>query len=337
MTRVTTPLETSLTRLLGIQVPIVQAPIGGCATPELTAAVINAGGLGMLATSWTPPGEIEGLIERTRKLAAGPLGVNLVLEWEQHERLVACLEAGVEVVSFFWGDPEPYLPILKAAEVKTMLTVGSAAEAKRAVEQGIDVVVAQGLEAGGPVWGKVATIALVPAVVDAVDGRAPVVAAGGIADGRGLAAALMLGASGVGLGTRFVASRESAAHPGYQGAIVGAPETDTLLTELFDGGWPEAPHRVLSNSTTRAWQAAGSPPRGHRPGEGGLLGRRPSGEDVHRYAAEAPLAGMTGDWEAFALYAGQSAGLVRDVQPAGEIIRRMVADARSVMARWPTS
>jgi nitronate monooxygenase len=334
MSRVTTPLDTPLTRLLAIRVPIVQAPIGACATPELAAAVSNAGGLGMLALSWTPAERIEGLIERTRKLTAGPLGANLVLQWEQHERLVACLEAGVEVISFSWGDPEPYLPLLKAAEVRTMLTVGSAAEAKRAVELGIDVVVAQGLDAGGHVWGKVGTMALVPAVVDVVDGRAPVVAAGGIADGRGLAAALMLGASGVWLGTRFVASKESAAHPGYQGAIVGAPETDTLLTELFDGGRPATPHRVLTNSTTRAWQAAGSPPRGHRPGEGGLLGRSPSGQDIHRYDDAVPLAGMTGDWEAFALYAGQSAGLVRDVQPAGEIIRRMVEDARSVMARW---
>lgn len=326
-----TTLETPLTQLLGLRVPVVQAPMGGVDGPELAAAVIEAGGLGMLGLSWTPVEQIEDRIGRTRDLAAGPLGANLVLQGDQHARLVACLEAGVEVVSFFWGDPEPYLPLLKAAEVKTMLTVGSAFEARRAVDQGIDVVVAQGFEAGGHVWGQVGTMALVPAVADAVQGRAPVVAAGGIADGRGLAAALMLGASGVWLGTRFVASKEARAHPGYQGAIIGAPETDTLHTELFDGRWPNAPHRVLVSPMTRAWQDAGCPARGRRPGEGEVIGSLPDGDPIHRYDAPPPFAGMTGDWQACALYAGQSAGLVYEILPAGEIVRRIAEEARAVI------
>ncbi len=332
-----TTLDTPLTHLLGLEVPIVQAPIGRLAGPELAAAVIEAGGLGMLALSFTPVEQIEGLIEQTRRLAAGPLGVNLVLEWDQHERVVACLEAGVDVISFFWGDPEPYLPLLRAAEVRTMHTVGSAYEARRAADQGIDVVVAQGFEAGGHVWGEVGSMALIPAVVDAVAGRAPVVAAGGIADGRGLAAALMLGAAGVWLGTRFVASREALAHPGYQGAIMGAPETDTHYVELFDGGWPNAPHRVLTSSTIRAWEAAGRPPPGQRPGEGEVIGTRPDGQPIHRYDIVAPAAGMTGDWQSCPFYAGQSAGLIYEILPAGEIVRRIADDARTLISRRATS
>jgi nitronate monooxygenase len=326
-----TMLETPLTRLLGLEVPIVQAPIGRVATPELAAAVIRAGGLGTLPLSFTPPEEIGRLIERTRDLAPGPLAANLILAWEQHERLVACLEAGVDAISFFWGDPEPYLPLLRAAEAKTMLTVGSAAEARRAVDLGIDIVVAQGWEAGGHVLGQVGTVALVPAVVDAVAGRAPVVAAGGIADGRGLAAALMLGAAGVWLGTRFVASKEAAAHPGYQGAIMGAPETDTVYSELFDGGWPRAPHRVLNNSTVRAWIAEGRPPRGRRPGEDEVIATQPDGTPIRRYDIAAPRADMSGAWEACALYAGQSAGLVHEILPAGEIVRRIVEEATALI------
>jgi len=324
-------LETPLTRMLGLRVPIIQAPIGSAAGPELAAAVIEAGGLGMLPLSFVPPEEVEPLIHRTRDLAAGPLGVNLILKWKQHERLVAALEAGVEVVSFFWGDPEPYLPLLEAAEVKTMLTVGSAFEARRAVDHGIDIVIAQGFEAGGHVWGRVGTMVLVPAVADAVQNRAPVVAAGGIADGRGLAAALMLGASGVALGTRFVASKEALAHPGYKGAVVGAPETDTVYAELFDGGWPNAPHRVLTSSTVRAWQDAGRPSAGQRPGQGETIGARPDGRPIHRYDTVLPVADMTGDWEACPLFAGQSTGLVYEILPAGEIVRRIAEEARAVI------
>ena len=129
---------------------------------------------------------------------------------------------------------------------------------------------AQGLEAGGHVWGQVATLPLVPRVVDAV-APAPVVAAGGIADGRGLAAALALGAAGVWLGTRFIASQEADAHAVYKEMVLRADETETVYSSLFDGGWPNAPHRTLRNSTLRQWEAGGSPPSGARPSEGEVI------------------------------------------------------------------
>jgi len=176
-------------------------------------------------------------------------------------------------------------------------------------------------------------MALIPAVVDAV-GEVPVIAAGGIADGRGLAAALMLGAAGVWMGTRFVASAEATTHPGYQGLVIAARETDTTHSKLFDGGWPDAALRTLNNSTVEAWRAAGCPPPGARPGEGEPIATEPDGRRIARYDFPEPFDGVEGDWEAMALYAGQSAGLVGEVKPAAEIVADTVAEARRLLARW---
>ena len=161
------------------------------------------------------------------------------------------------IISFFWRDPGSLVKRAKAGGAHVMYTVGNADDARRAVDSGVDVIVAQGWEAGGHVRGTVATLPLVPAIVDAVGGT-PVIAAGGIADGRGMAAALALGAAGVWVGTRFLASEEASIHPEYQRRIPAASENDTAYCEnLFDGGWANAPHRVLRNSTVRDWEAAG--------------------------------------------------------------------------------
>ncbi|HKZ81677.1 MAG TPA: nitronate monooxygenase [Pyrinomonadaceae bacterium] len=260
-------IQTPFSRLLSIELPIVQAPIGSATCPALAAAVSEAGGLGMLAMSWRDIDEIREIIRETRELTIRPFGVNLVLEWPQHERLQACLEEGVKIVSFFWGDPVPYIQAAHGAGAIVIHTVGSAAEARRSVDRGVDVIVAQGWEAGGHVWGEVASLPLIPQIVDAV-APVPVVAAGGIADGRGLAAALMLGASGIWMGTRFLASKEAAVHPLYKEKVLQAAEVDAVYCRLFDIGWPNAPHRVLRNSTVSCWEAAGCPPSDHRPGEG---------------------------------------------------------------------
>ncbi len=325
-------LHTPLCSLLGIELPIVQAPIGSATCPELAAAVSNAGGLGMLAMSWRTPPVIREMIRRTRALTQRPFGVNLVLQWDQRERLDVCLEEGVRVLSFFWGDPAPYAERARAAGAKVLHTVGSAAEARRAKAAGAEVVVAQGFEAGGHVCGTVTTMALVPRVVDAV-APAPVVAAGGIADGRGLAAALVLGAAGAWIGTRFLASSESAAHDLYKRRILDASETDTAYSTLFDGGWPNAPHRTLRNSTVAQWEAAGQPQGPSRPGEGEVVGKLPDGRPVQRYSDTIPLAGMTGDLEAMALYAGQGAGMVQRIQPAGEIVRQLASEAGQALQK----
>ena len=202
-------MQTALCKRLGIELPIIQAPMGGGVVgPTLAAAVSNAGALGMLVLWRADLATVRQQIRETRALTSRPFGVNLNLEFPQQERLDVCLAEGVRIISFFWRDPAALMPRAKAAGATVLHTVGSAAAAQRAVDCGVDVIIAQGWEAGGHIRGTVATMPLIPAVVDAVS-PVPVVAAGGIADGRGLAAALALGAAGAWIGTRFLASREA--------------------------------------------------------------------------------------------------------------------------------
>lgn len=322
-------LHTRLCDLLGIKAPIIQAPIGGATVPALAAAVSNAGGLGMLSVTWRRPDELRELLRETQRLTTRPIGVNLVLSWDQAERVEICLEEGIKIFSFFWGDPRPYLARLREAGALVMQTVGSAAEARQAVADGVDILVAQGWEAGGHVWGGVSSLVLIPATVD-VAGSVPVVAAGGIADGRGLAAALTLGASGVWLGTRFLASEEAQAHPMVKEQLLSQVETGTAFGEIFNIGWENAQHRVLRNSTVERWEAAGRPAT-DRPGAGETVAKQADGTPVVRYSDTMPRAGMTGDLEALAFYAGQSVGLIHDIEPAATIVTRLVAEAEQAL------
>jgi NAD(P)H-dependent flavin oxidoreductase YrpB (nitropropane dioxygenase family) len=326
-------MKTTLCERLGVELPIIQAPMGGAVGPALAAAVSNAGGLGMLVPWRADIETVRRQIRETRALTARPFGVNLNLEFPQEERLAACLDEGVPVISFFWRDPSALVPRAKANGAVVLHTVGSAAAARQAVDRGVDVVVAQGWEAGGHVRGTVATMALVPAVVDAVK-PVPVVAAGGIADGRGLAAALALGAAGAWIGTRFLLSEEAAIHPRYREHLQRANENDTVyLDNLFDGRWPDAPHRVLRNQTIATWEAAGRPPSGKRPGEGEVIGTSRSVGPILRYQSYTPGADADGDIDAMALWAGQSVGLVSKLKPAGEIVREIAADADAILRR----
>jgi NAD(P)H-dependent flavin oxidoreductase YrpB (nitropropane dioxygenase family) len=326
-------MKTALCERLGIELPIIQAPMGGAVGPLLAAAVSNAGGLGMLVPWRADIDAVRRQIRETRALTRRPFGVNLNLEFPQEERLAACLEESVPIISFFWRDPSSVVQRAKEAGATVLHTVGSAADAKRAVDCGVDIVVAQGWEAGGHVRGTVATMALVPAVVDAVS-PVPVVAAGGIADGRGLAAALALGASGVWIGTRFLASEEATIHPRYRERLLQASENDTVFLEnLFDISWPNAPHRVLRNKTVEAWEAAGRPPTGKRPGEGETIATSLSGGPIVRYQSYTPRADAEGDIDALSLWAGQGVGLVSEVQPASAIVGEIVDEARSILRR----
>jgi len=320
-------MRTKLCDALGIDAPIILAPMGGAVTPKLAAAVSNAGGLGNLPLWRADRQTLETTIRKMRALTSKPFAVNLNMDFPQEERLSICLNEGVPVISFFWQDPSPLVQMARDGGAIVMHTVGDAESAKRSVEAGVDIVVAQGWEAGGHVRGTVATMPLIPAVVDAV-GETPVVAAGGIADGRGMAAALALGASGVWIGTRFLASEEIAIHPDYQGRVLAQAETDTVyLEDLFDVHWPNAPHRVLRNSTVAAWEDAGRPPSGKRPGEGEVIASSPSWGDIVRYAIATPSADLTGDIEALPLWAGQSTGIVRSVEPAAKIMDQIIHEA----------
>ena len=325
-------VETAFTRLLGIDHPIIQAPIGALTNPRLAAAVSNAGGLGMLALSAAERDELRRTVRETQRLTGRPFGLNLNLRRPQADRVAWALDAGVRFISLFWGNPAEHVAAIHRAGALVAATAGSGEEARQQVAAGVDVVIAQGWEAGGHVWGRVATLPLVPAVVDAVT-PSPVVAAGGIADGRGLAAVLALGASAAWLGTRFVMSEEAGASRGYLARLGAATETDTVYSRLFDGGWPDAPHRTLRNRLTDEWEAAGRPAPGSRPGEGAVVGRTAGGQDISRYQSTTLVDGVEGDDDLLPMWAGQSVGVVRGIRPAGEIVRSISAEADAVLRR----
>jgi NAD(P)H-dependent flavin oxidoreductase YrpB (nitropropane dioxygenase family) len=327
-------VRTALTELLGIEAPIVLAPMGGAVTPELAAAVSNAGGLGMLPLSWSSTDEVRATVEETKALTERPFGVNLIREWDQRDRLQAALAAGAPAISLFWGDADGLVQEARAGGAIVFVSVGSAEEASRAAAAGADVIVAQGWEAGGHVRGTVTTLALVPRVVDAV-ASVPVVAAGGIADGRGFAAALVLGAAGAWIGTRFLAAREASIHPDYLQRLLDAVETDTYYGTLFDVGWGDAPHRALRNSTVEAWEAAGGPAPGGRPGEEDVIAARGDGSPIKRYVSSTPHESMTGAIEALPNWAGQGVGLVTQIQSAEEIVQELVSDAEHIIRALP--
>jgi NAD(P)H-dependent flavin oxidoreductase YrpB (nitropropane dioxygenase family) len=322
-------LRTPLCARLGIDLPIVQAPIGSATTPQLVAAVAEAGGLGMLSVTWLPPDRAADRVRRTQELTGKPFGANVSLDFPIDAQLGAVLDARVSVVSTFWGDPAPLVDRIHAAGATHLHTVRSPEEARAAVDAGVDVIVAQGWEAGGHVWGEVATLPLVPAVVDAVH-PVPVIAAGGVGDGRGLAAVLLLGAQAAWLGTRFLTAAEASTHDEYREAVVAAGPADTVHTGCFDGGWPDAPHRVLRNTTLTRWEGAGRP-RAYRPGEGDVVATDRAGNSYQRYDDMMPMRGLDGEIAEMALYAGQSAGVVRDVRPAADIVRALATEAEQAL------
>jgi len=293
------------------------------AVPELAAAVSNAGGLGMLTLTWsTPAGDV---VRETASLTDRPFAGNLVLTSDQHRRLDEALDAGLRIVSFFLGDPSGYVEQVHDANGVVLQTVGSAEEARRAVASGVDVVVAQGWEAGGHVGGQIATLPLVPAVVDAV-APVPVIAAGGIGDARGVAAVFALGAQAAWLGTRFLLAQEMPIHDEYRRRLMNASETDAQwYPDLYDVGWPDSPHRALRNSTAEMWEAAGRPSLESRPGVGDVIAHFASGEEIVRYEPAPPMVGTTGDIEALSLWAGQSVALAGRSQSAAEIVAELVS------------
>lgn len=325
-------LTTRFTELIGCTVPIQQAPMN-IATPELAAAVAGAGGLGMLAT-WgaqgVPPERIAAVFEELPRNVPGAYGANFVLRFVDPAVREDCLRAAAErarVVECFYSQPDPeVVAIVHDAGALAAWQVGSLEEAVAAQAAGCDFIVAQGNEAGGHVRGTIGLLALLGEVLDAVD--VPVVAAGGIGSPRIMAAALAAGAQGVRVGTRFIAAEEAEAHPLYLEHLIAARAHDSVLTDAFWVGWPDAPHRVLRSSIEAAEALEDD-----IVGEGShvLTGHR---YPVQRFARGAPHKGMTGSIEAMALYAGESASSVTQVQPAAEIVRELSEGAEALLRRW---
>lgn len=318
-------MHTRACALLGITHPVVLGGMGSATSPALVAAVSNAGGLGVHGCAGRSAADIAQLAEAIRAETSRPFGMNLLLFLAADDQLDAVLAARPAVLSTAWPNADQDLARITqkahAARTLWMHMVSSVHEARRAAEAGADLIVAQGTEGGGHV-GLMGTVVLVPQVASAV-APIPVLAAGGIATGAGLAAALMLGAEGVLLGTRFLATTEAPIHDAHKQAIVGSDGHDTLLTELPDvlagNVWPGAFARVQRTPFVQEWLGR----------EGEVRARR---SELRRRLGEAM---RSGDVAGSAPYIGQDAGLIDSIMPAGAVVSQIVRDAEAILARRP--
>jgi enoyl-[acyl-carrier protein] reductase II len=284
------------------------------ATAELASAVSNAGGLGVIGSGNAEPGWVRQQIRLTRECTDKPFGVNVWLVSPFAEQVIeAVLEEKVAAVTFGAGNPGPYVPRFKEAGIRVVPIVASVALARRLVRYGADAVVAEGMESGGEV-GEITTMALVPQVVDSV--QVPVIAAGGIADGRGLAAALALGAEGAQVGTRFVCSEECIAHPDYKEEILKASDRSTVLSGQKTGYTV----RCIANKLVRQFAE--------------LEDSDKSLEEIMAFGMGRVRAALIdGDIEGGTLLAGQISGMIKDIKPVKVILEEMIAEAEAVITR----
>jgi NAD(P)H-dependent flavin oxidoreductase YrpB (nitropropane dioxygenase family) len=309
-------METSFTALVGCRLPLQQAGMGGTATSELALAVSEAGGLGMLGLAGVPADVVVAAAEAVAARTVCPFGVNFLIPFLDRDAVVAAAHRA-RVVEFFYGNPDADLVAL-AHEGGALVSwqVGSVEEARAAADAGCDLVVAQGVEAGGHVRGQVGLLPLLDAILEEVS--VPVVAAGGLGSARAIAAVLAAGASGVRVGTRFLAAEEADVHPAYLDALVHARAEDTVLTTTFSNQWPDAPHRVL-----RACVAAVLDIEGDVVGHTELA---PGVEvPVARLSPLSPGRRATGHVDAMAHYAGQSVDHVRHRMSAAQIVAELSA------------
>ena len=312
----------ALTNLLGITYPIIQAPTGGVAIPALTAAVSNAGAFGGTALTWSDLEAAKSKIEAIQARTSSPFYVNYVLNFDPVS-LYQSLDMGVHAVQFSWGLPtSEMVDSIKSTGTVLGIQVTSKTGALQAIELGADYLVCQGIEAGGHVQASTPLEHVLGEVLS-VAGDIPVVVSGGIANGETMYKYIRLGAAGVVMGSRFVATQESGAHQHYKEALVHAQSDDTTLTICMNKGWDSAIHRILKNSTFNNWEAEGCPVIGQRPGEHDVLGSTSSNEPIERYSFDAPMNGTIGDIEAMCKYAGNSVNDIHDIPTVEDLVKRI--------------
>lgn len=319
--------------LLGCTWPIVLAGMGGVARAELASAVSAAGGFGFLGMVREPVALIRSEVQRVRAATDRPFGINLIPASTPPDlldaQLDACVELGVPVVALFWDVMPAVVRRLRDAGVCVVHQVGSLDDARAAEAAGAQALIVQGREAGGHVRGDRPLAALLPDVIGAAN--VPVLAAGGIVDGAGVAAAMALGAQGAVMGTAFIATHESFAHAYHKQRIVEAHEGDTLLTDIFHINWPRGARvRVLPSSVTRG-------ERGDPSGDARTVIGDEEGRPIYLFSTDSPLRTMTGDVEAMALYAGAGAGRIEAVEMAGDVLQRIVAGAAAILDKGGTA
>ena len=318
-------IETDFTRLVGCTVPIQLAGMGAIVSPELAAAVSEAGALGQISFVQTDPAVAKQRLDRLEQLTRKPYGVNLLLPYVDPEILMMASRRA-RVVDFFWGDPDPDLVEQVHAEgALASWQVGSVREAISAEKAGCDFISAQGIEAGGHLRGQLSLLPLLEGVLDAVS--VPVLASGGIGSARSIAAVLQAGAAGVRMGTRFIAAAESNAHPEYVEALIEAGAEDSVLTTLFEVDCPMCPatHRVVRSALKLA-EGLPDRPLGDMEVSG-------SHYPIPRFFGFPPTRQMTGRITAMACYAGQSVAAIHGVQPAGEIVAELVSGTENLLER----
>lgn len=319
--------------LLGFEHGIMQAPLGpDISGPELVAAVANAGAIGFLrAPDWDSPDLIRKLIRQTRILTEKPFGIGIVLSFPHKENIKAILEERVAVMQVYYDDyPRELVDEAHKYGVKVIHQVGSFGDAEKAVAAGVDAIVVQGFEAGGHLIGKESLMALLPRIADLARGHdIPVIAAGGIVDARGYVAALALGAQGVCLGTRFVATKESNAHSFYKQKLVEASNTEH--TDIFGRARWRVPHRVLVTNFFNDWKCL---PANVNEAQQPTIGHTKIYEkeqEVKRFSGTVPNATTVGELENMVMYAGEGVGLIKEILPAAEVVRSLLEDAQHII------
>lgn len=310
-----------MNKLADITYPIFQAPIGSAASIDLAAAVSNAGGCGSLPMTWADPATAGDTIRQLKEMTRAPFAANFVLSFTP-DALDAVLEAGAPIVTFSWGLSREYIARARAAGARVGVQIGSVAGGKLATAAGADFLICQGVEAGGHVQSTTGLDDLITEL-NALEAGIPLIAAGGLVDGDDVARCLDRGAHGVMLGTRFVATPESRAHPDYKSAIVEAGPNETSFTWCFDGGWPYSGHRVIRNGTLDEWEAAGCPLPGQRPGEGERIAQMSNGKWLDRYHMASPVDTTLGAIGDMALYAGTGSERIDRLVNAGTIVENL--------------
>lgn len=314
-------LGTRFTERVGCELPIQQAGMGGVASPDLAVAVSDAGGFGTVAMHMVPAPVVAETLDAMGQRTTSPFGFNVLMPFLDRDAVEAA-SSRCRLVEFFYGDPDPELVrIVHEGGALAGWQVGSRVEAVAARDAGCDVVIAQGVEAGGHVRGRIGLLALLRDVLEAVD--VPVVAAGGIGTAPDVAAALAAGADAARVGTRFVATREADTHPDYAEALVHARAEDTVLTETFSVMWPDAPHRVLRSCVDKAEAF-----------EGDTVGELDMGGvtmPVPRLSVICPTRTTTGAIEAMALYAGESVAAVTGVVSAADVVQELVGETQALL------
>lgn len=324
--------STSITRTFGLTTPIVNAGMAMIARPALAAAVCEAGGLGTIGADINPPDVLRDLVRQTKTLTKRPFGVDLIGDFVTDDHVSVLIEEQVALAIFFWTLPTlEHVERLKQAGIKVWMQVGRVAEAEQAVALGADALIVQGVEAGGHNRAEASTMTLFPRIRRRFPGL-PLLAAGGIVDGTTMAAALVLGAEAVWCGTRFLASQEAEAHDAYKDRMLSADVGDTAILSIYGPEWPDQPMRAIVNDGARV--ALGREAEAIADAKGQTIGSTVlNGQaiPVPRYSAILPTRDFDGDIEQACLTAGQSAGNIDEILPAGEIVRRMTSEAKAAL------